>query len=551
MIVLLRYICVLLLFPILAIGQGKEKIVCWTDKENYHVGESVWFTLHLRDAVDSEKLSASKTAYVELMRTGDTAVLQLKILIDSGVGNGRFIIPPSLTSGIYTIRAYTNWMKNFNPQFFAYRQINIFNVLQTKTSPIPYKKDILPVKDLDINLRTNKIKYSSREKVILELKNQFEDASLLSVSVFRLNAPYSKEQVVNDPNETNKLSNQNFNVKNIGAISYWPELYGHIVTGTVKDRRTGLPASEVNCYMTIIGKTNTFYAAASDTSGKLFFEVNNVFDVNKAILQTRDSNHIISLDKSFINVQHSPPTGIDTVAIDSVDWLTDAAVSAQVQLLYNYQEQDYPVPIDTMRFYGFPEYSYVVDDYVKFSTLEEIFREYIRPVQMFKRDKLVVPYIFYAAQRRVFANQPFVLIDNVPILHMKQFMDINTARIERIDVSDKAYYFHHEVFDGIISITTKTKYPEDYLGKNAIIEHFAGWQSPQLYNAPVYENEEQKNGRIPDFRNLLFWSPAINLQTEKQITFYTSDLSGEYMVLVKGINQTGEVAGKMTIFEVE
>src|SRR6185369_11103878 len=45
--------------------------------------------------------------------------------------NGSFYLPSSINSGNYVIRAYTNWMKNFDPDFYFEKNVTIVNSLKT------------------------------------------------------------------------------------------------------------------------------------------------------------------------------------------------------------------------------------------------------------------------------------------------------------------------------------------------------------------------------------------------------------------------------------
>lgn len=58
--------------------------------------------------------------YVELVdQTGHIADKQI-IKLTQGEGNGQFILPRSMLSGYYEVRAYTRWMLAFNePQYFS------------------------------------------------------------------------------------------------------------------------------------------------------------------------------------------------------------------------------------------------------------------------------------------------------------------------------------------------------------------------------------------------------------------------------------------------
>src|SRR6185312_15122950 len=47
----------------------------------------------------------------------------------AGKGDGSFSIPLSVPSGEYLFRAYTSWMKNFNPDLYYSQALTIFNTL--------------------------------------------------------------------------------------------------------------------------------------------------------------------------------------------------------------------------------------------------------------------------------------------------------------------------------------------------------------------------------------------------------------------------------------
>ena len=96
----------------------KEKIFVHTDKDFYVAGEIAWFKLYAVDASSHKPLELSKVAYVELLDSANKHLLQAKIALDNAEGNGSFYLPPTINSGNYKLRAYTNWMKNFGAGYF-------------------------------------------------------------------------------------------------------------------------------------------------------------------------------------------------------------------------------------------------------------------------------------------------------------------------------------------------------------------------------------------------------------------------------------------------
>ena len=96
----------------------KEKIFVHTDKTVYLAGELIWFKVYNTDVYMHMPVDLSKIAYVEILSADKKPALQGKIAMNSGTGSGSFLIPPSLSSGNYMLRAYTNWMKNAGANFF-------------------------------------------------------------------------------------------------------------------------------------------------------------------------------------------------------------------------------------------------------------------------------------------------------------------------------------------------------------------------------------------------------------------------------------------------
>lgn len=107
----------------------QEKIYAHTDKDFYLTGEIMWFKLYNVDAGTNKPIKVSKVAYVEVLDDANNSVLQGKIALSNGLGNGSFYIPVTLKNGNYRVRAYTSWMKNFSADLFFEKQVKIVNPL--------------------------------------------------------------------------------------------------------------------------------------------------------------------------------------------------------------------------------------------------------------------------------------------------------------------------------------------------------------------------------------------------------------------------------------
>lgn len=110
----------------------REEIYVHTDRHDYVSGEDLWFNIYLIDRQTMKPSVRSKIAYFELLNSENRHVVQKKILLENGVGPGQILLPDTLSTGTYTIRAYTSWMKNFLPENCFSDNIHIYNAYTTK-----------------------------------------------------------------------------------------------------------------------------------------------------------------------------------------------------------------------------------------------------------------------------------------------------------------------------------------------------------------------------------------------------------------------------------
>jgi TonB-dependent SusC/RagA subfamily outer membrane receptor len=105
-----------------------EKAYLHLDKPYYVKGDTVWFKGYLAEGSLHLADSASNLMYVDLVeqRTGRNVALR-RVHMDGGTGHGDIVLADSIPAGAYTIRAYTNWMRNFSEDFFFQKDIYVFD----------------------------------------------------------------------------------------------------------------------------------------------------------------------------------------------------------------------------------------------------------------------------------------------------------------------------------------------------------------------------------------------------------------------------------------
>src|SRR6478609_3322308 len=82
----------------------QEKLFVHMDRSYYLTGEILWFKIYNVDGSLHKPLDISKVAYVEILSPENHPVLQTKVTLADGYGDGSIFLPASLGSGNYQVR---------------------------------------------------------------------------------------------------------------------------------------------------------------------------------------------------------------------------------------------------------------------------------------------------------------------------------------------------------------------------------------------------------------------------------------------------------------
>jgi TonB-dependent SusC/RagA subfamily outer membrane receptor len=146
----------------------QEKVYLQTDKPYYAIGDDIWFKAYVVEAQTLTPTSVSNILFVDLIDSRDSIAKTLKVTLNVGFGWGNFELKDSLAEGNYRLRAYTNWMRNFDEGFFFDRTIKIGNAwtnqVITNTKYTFSKSDGKEILKADINYQNiNGTPYREKE----------------------------------------------------------------------------------------------------------------------------------------------------------------------------------------------------------------------------------------------------------------------------------------------------------------------------------------------------------------------------------------------------
>ncbi len=96
--------------------------------------------------------------------------------------------------------------------------------------------------------------------------------------------------------------------------------------------------------------------------------------------------------------------------------------------------------LDSVSYYGIPNERYLLDDYTRFKTLEEVIQEYVSGVEVRKRKDNYQIRVFDSLRLANFQNKPMLLLDGVPVFDTNKLLSLDPLAIQRLDVITKRFF---------------------------------------------------------------------------------------------------------------
>ncbi|HEY0433665.1 MAG TPA: hypothetical protein VGC95_07320, partial [Chitinophagaceae bacterium] len=327
---------------------------------------------------------------------------------------------------------------------------------------------------------------------------------------------------------------------------YLPEHEGHLVSGRVTDKRTGEPAAGKTVYLAVPGKNFRFTTATSDDSGNVRFNLPSLVGSEELVVQLNqllDSNYRVTVFSPFSDRFAAAGNAQLPFHESESTSLLNRSISTQVVNAYRPENQKRFLieGFDTIPFYGTADKVYDLDDYTRFTTMEEVLREYVPDIAP-RKHRNSFHLKVTNADAVFFEQNPLVLADGVPFFNMDTVIAFDPLKIKTLEVVDRKYYFGPDVFYGIVSYSTyKGDLDGIRLDPGAVVVDYEGMQFRREYYSPRYDTDADRRSHLPDFRSTILWKPDLLLEGQRSTTttLFTSDLPGRYLIILNGLSPAG------------
>ena len=515
----------------------KETLLVNTDRNVYLAGEPVYLSLF-----DRGEGATSTICYLDMINSVTAEVISSqKIEMAGEGGSGQVKLAKGLASGAYELHAYTRNIGLGNAAVKNFYVINTSMALPREFAPKVTGPALANDDVLSIGISEQTLSLRKPLTVTLSQQPSKESVERVSVSI------YLEDSLELINGQTTGIFQHQLSSNTIenNQREIYAERNGQVITGRIVSKSTGAPLNTI-VYLSIGGKKPKMLCKRS-FEGKFLFELPQYRDSANLVLLSPGTDYQISIDprSSQYNVDSIPGQNRSLNSAEITSQIQQRHVSSQVNRAFFI---DSLLPADhllgdTSVFFGKADEAVNLDDYTRFNTMDEVFRELIKTVMVRKvGDTLHLHCLDVFETNPKFMDQdPLVLLDGIPIFNNKMLFAIDPLRIKRISVLARKFYNGPILAEGVVSIQT---YTGDFAGikldENALVAEWSGTQVPLAFYCPNYSQDLQWS--MPDQRITLYWNPAISIRgSEQKISFYTGDIPGRYRVVACGMSKDGKV----------
>lgn len=545
-----------------------EKIFVHTDREEYIAGEKIWFQVYLLDAQSGRLTSTSNLAYVEILNSENRPVMQKRVRLEEGCGPGETILPDTLSSGSYLLRAYTGAMKYFMPDGCFMKRINIYNALRTTTylssggageyadsepavtpaTVARHSSDTPGVCKVSVEM-SSPDSCGTRDKIILEF--DVIDNGSASAGAARLSIAVAPLTGNHGPDIAAVMTQQSPDITvREEKLSYGFEKEYHFIHGRLFNRNTQMPDSGKYLFLSIPGKNAVFFYSRTDGDGRFSFSVPADRVTRELIIQPEEVNpdNTIRIESSFSEEYPEFLPGGGTSPEGSLKQVSLMKVNYQVNRIYETENSVPPPEPQTAAkpeksFYGIPDISLDLNDFIRLPVMQEVFYELVPGVTLREKRsgyEITVADPYYDV---VYEQPPITFIDGVVVSDHSVIAGLDPDHVERIDVIRDRYVVGDYIFFGLVNVIT---YDGDYsrvsLPDHAVRLPYRAADPVRKFYSPDYSTAERRRDPTPDFRNTLYWEPSVTLSDDGKyrVEFWSSDVAGDYEINLQGVTDDGD-----------
>ena len=555
----MRKILLLLTLLLAVAGLAQDRVVertyLSTDRDVYVAGETLWYSAFCLDAARGTLSPISAVAYVEL-HDAEKMVASGKVALQNGRGAGQLALPASLPTGNYRLVVYTaqnRAERGYDFNGLAAKTVSVFNVFSGERV-----KDGVELVDAAEYERC-RIKSGMTEKGVIpgldpeSLDVVWRDGALELTNGGRSEATFSLSVFHDDgfaANGNPTIADFTAQVRQVGPRSFdntvLPEYEGEIIHGHISGFSEAMIPELVGkfAFISTPSTESDVYASVIGPDGKVAFFTGNIYGNREYICEIEGidpaRNCFIALESPFVNAKVAAPEKL-RMSESLRDALLSRSVAMQIERHFTGDTLLDPLSVHQSGLFGENEIVYRLDDYTRFTTMEEVLIEFVSEMRARRRSdgSRDIQIRLENDTRGLYSSMPtLMLLDGVPVFDQQKIMDYDPLLVESIHIYPQTYYIGSRSYEGIANfVTYKHNLPGFQFGGNVRVVDFQGVSWPTAYTGEALRGAED----YPDYRQTIYWHPLLTLAPGQTLVIPCKlpDYAGRFKVSLEGLSADG------------
>lgn len=518
-----------------------ESIYIQANSSTFITGETLLYKVYCFENSRANLSQISKAAYVEIINSNGQRLVRNKIELINGIGSAEIFITTNFESGRYKLIGYTSWMQNNADNKYFETELIIINPFkpfknkeENATFNQNFTKDAKHDSDESVVLSLQKKVFTTREKIALNVvKNQIKSGEgNYTLAVRKIDSL----DLINSKSYSFKVPTEKVN-----SITSLPELRGEILSGTISNENKNVSVKDISVGLSLTGKKFDFKIYKTDKNGAFNFILDKNISNNEAYIQVIDANpenFKITLDDPVSSmVNYSDLNSPLYINPDFINQIEERLVACQVLNSYTVFNAKIKDSVFTPFYYPLHK-DYILDEYKRFPSFKETITEVVAGVYYKYKKKRYTLFINDFESFSDSYGEPLVLVDGLLVQNLNELFQFNPKNIYKISVINVPYVYGSKIYSGVISvITTDNNFITN--SKDVIPISLERYYTSVEALQPNYATTASE--RIPDYRYQLLWETNLVISDSMApITFYTSDIKGDFEITLEGFNEQGK-----------
>ena len=523
-----------------------EALAIFTDRDFCVSGDTIWFKVWQPEQLEN----FGNIVHVQLDSKSNNLISIVAVKSENGWAQGFLSIPDSLSTGQYFITAFLNAQRNLAELETESKSLLVYNRFEERVEKMElinedgFKKN--KGNNLIVNIKTDKEKYLTREKVSVEISananSEIKNAIVKATFIDPLSAETGGKY---------KFKQQNINPD----IPNFVENDGLLLNGKVTDKN-GVAQTNALVLLTIGSKQPYFDYYVLNEKGDFHFYVKNALGNGTVVLQVVSNNqreYFIQLESNFLVRSEITEGHIKTLNHEQIEFVNASINANFTQKLFNstlpVQNVDFEMPPRfSVPFYGMPTRHVVPDEFIDLPDFQEISREILPGVQYRIRNGEATIRLINSTYRMFFEEEPLRLINGIPVFKNDFFVNLKSTDINYIDIVTTERIFGDLVFKGVLSVSLYNK-SNAWLAQQPNIFQF----NVDFIQPPKIPDYSVQNGLAenqPDLRQVFLWK-FLNPFSIENVDFSLSDRKGIVEISVEGFTEENEFFKSSKLIEIK